>query len=486
MLLAESLLICAGGALVGVPLGYGLLQEIRSLMPNGFLPADANVAMDGRVLLFLTATTMFTCIAVGLAPALQASGKDFAESLKEGGRSSTSGRNRLLARNIFVGAQVAIAFVLLVGSGLLVRSLHRVMQVDTGFDSEGVIVAQVPFSGDDRDGAALARHFDRIVEEVRAVPGVREVGVANGFPLGGWPDGMPYWLDGKPDQNVGLGFKIVSPEYFRAIGLPLKAGRYLDKRDAAGAPLVVVMNESFVKRNYPNEDPVGKRVRVSKLLPGRSGLGPLVAWEIVGVVGDEKTGLENDAGMGAYASFAQNPTIGGIVAKTSGDPDALIRAMAQAVLKVDKSQVLVGASTIEERKSGSLRPRRWIMSLLVAFALLAMILASAGIYGLLSFVTARRTHEMGIRAALGASRAAIIRLVVGGGVRPVLVGILVGLGGAIGLSRFIKSMLFATDPIDALTLAAVSILFAVVALVACIVPAWRAARVDPMTALRQE
>jgi putative ABC transport system permease protein len=192
-----------------------------------------------------------------------------------------------------------------------------------------------------------------------------------------------------------------------------------------------------------NESPIGKRITVRKILSGLTGLGPPIAWEIVGIVGDEKaTGLENEAGIGAYASLAQNPVVGlGIVAKTSTDPDSAIRSMAEALTKVDKTQVLVAPSTIEDWKSGSLRSRRWTMSLLGAFALLAMLLSAAGIYGVLSFVTARRTHEMGIPAALGATRGRIIGLVVWGGTRPVLVGVSLALAGANGLTRFIESML---------------------------------------------
>jgi putative ABC transport system permease protein len=489
MLLTESLLLSGCGAIVGVALGYGLLEWIQSLMPPFSLPAEANVGMDGRVLLFLTAATLFTCVAVGLAPALEASGKESAESLKEGGRSNTSSRSKLLARNLFVGAQVAVAFILLVGGGLLVRSSQRVMNVETGFESEGLIAAYLPLPMErDPDAATVTRYIDRILDEVRAVPGIREVAVTTGLPLRGWGDGMPFRLADKPDEEVGTGFKIVSPRYFQALGLPLKAGRYLDERDTAGSPPVVVVNDSFVKRYFPNEGAIGKRILVEKILPNRRGLGPQTAWEIVGVVVDEKgRGLESLTDVGAYAGFAQNPVVGlGIVVKGSGDPGALIQPVARAVTKVDKTQVLDRARTVEQMKSESLMPRRLTTSLLGGLSLLAMLLACAGIYGVLSFVTARRRHEMGIRAALGASRAAMIRLVVGGGALPVFVGILAGLGGAIGLARFIRAMLFATDPIDAVTLAGVSVLFVAVALVACIVPAWRAARVDPMSALRQE
>jgi putative ABC transport system permease protein len=489
MLLTESLLLAFVGGLAGLALGYGLLRWIQSLIPPFMLPAESNVGMDLRVLLFLAGATLFTCVAVGLAPALAASNKATAESLKEGGRSNTSDRAKVLARNLFVGAQVAVAFVLLVGGGLLVRSFQQLMNVETGFKSDGLIAAYLPLPMErNPDAAGVTRYIDRILEEVRSIPGMHEVAVTTGLPLRGWGDGMPFRLADKPDQEVGTGFKIISPGYFQALELPLRAGRYLDGRDTAGSPPVVVVNDSFVKRYYPNENAIGKRILVEKILPSRRGLGPQTAWEIVGIVMDEKgRGLESLTDVGAYASFAQNPVVGlGIVAKGSGDGNSLIQSVARTVTRVDKTQVLERPRTVTQLKDEALVSRRLTTSLLGGLALLALLLACAGIYGVLSFVTARRRHEMGIRVALGASRAAVIRLVVGGGALPVFAGILMGMGGAIGLTRYMRSLLFATDPIDAPTLAGVSVLFVSVALVACVVPAWRAARVDPMSSLRDE
>ncbi len=489
MLLTESLLLSACGACVGLALGYGLLQWIQSLLPPYFLPAEASVSMDGRVLLFLTAATLITCVAVGLAPALQATGKESAESLKEGGRSNTSGRGRMLTRNLFVGAQVAVAFILLVGGGLLARSFERLMRVETGFDSEGLIAVCLPLPMErNPDAATVTLYVDRILDEVCAVPGIREAAVTTGPPLQGWRDGMPFRLADKLNEEVGTGFKILTPKCFQTLGLPLKAGRLLAKGDTAASPPVVVVNESFVKRYFPQENPIGKRILVEKILPNRRGLGPQTSWEVVGVVIDEKGGgLESVTDVGAYVSFTQNPVVGlGIVARGNGAGGALIQSVARAVSRVDKTQVLDHPRTVGEIKSESLMSRRLTASLLGGLSVLAMLLACAGIYGVLSVVTAQRRQEMGIRFALGATRSAIVRLVVGGGAFPLFIGILVGLGGAIGLARFIQSMLFATDPIDPPTLAGVSVLFAAVALMACLVPAWKAARVDPMTALRQE
>jgi putative ABC transport system permease protein len=317
---------------------------------------------------------------------------------------------------------------------------------------------------------------------------VREAAVASAIPLRGWGDGMPFRLPANPDEIVGTGFKIVTPGYFETLGLRLVKGRLLDDRDREGSVPVVVVNESFVRRYFPNQSALGQRILVEKILPSRRGLGPQTSWEIVGVVVDEKaSGLENASDVGAYASFLQNPVIGlGLTARGSGDPAALIKAIQAAVWRVNKNQVLDRPMSVAQLRAESMVGRRLPTVLLGGFAVLAMLLACAGIYGVLSFVTAKRTQEIGVRAALGASRWDLVRLVIGGGAAPVVAGILVGLAGAIGLSRFIETLLFQTRPIDAASLLAVGALFLLVALTACFVPAWRAARIDPMSALRQE
>jgi putative ABC transport system permease protein len=271
---------------------------------------------------------------------------------------------------------------------------------------------------------------------------------------------MPMRMADNPDQLERTGFKVVTPGYFSVLRLRLIEGRFLNEHDTAGAPPVIVVNESFARQYSPNGSAIGKRALIEKILPDRRGRGPRTAWEIVGVVADEKgSGLENPTDVGAYASFAQNPIVGsGIVVKGDGEGAALIKSLQQAVWNVNKNQVLESPQTAEQLKAVSMSPRRLTSSLLSGFALLAMLLACAGIYGVLSFVTARRSQEMGIRAAMGASRADLIRLVLSGGTIPVLAGIVAGLGGSIALTRFIEAMLYATKPIDAPTLVGVSAL----------------------------
>jgi len=418
MLLTESLLLATLGALLGVLFGYGLLQWIQGLLPPFYFPAEANISMDGRVLLFLMAVTVVTSIAFGLSPALQASGRGPVEALKEGGRSNSAGRRALYTRHVFVAVQVAAAFILLAGAGLMIRSFQRVLEVDTGYKTEGIVAAYLPLPMDrNPEVAALTQYIQQILDEVRAVPGVAEAAVATAIPLRGWGDGMPFRLPEKPDEIVGTGFKIVTPGYFQALGLRVIAGRLLDDRDRTGSLPVVVVNESFVRRYSPNQNPIGKRILVEQILPSRRGLGPQIAWEIVGVVADEKgRGLENPDDVGAYAAFAQNPVVGlGLVARGSGDPGLLIKSMQRAVQRVNKTQVLDRPTTVAQLKAESMIGRRMPTMLLGGFALLAMLLACAGIYGVLSFVTANRTQELGIRAALGASRWDLVRMVLGSG-----------------------------------------------------------------------
>jgi predicted permease len=490
MLLTESLLIGAGGAAVGAALGFGLLRWIEGLMPPFFLPAEARVGMDYRVMLFLAAVTILTSIAFGFAPAVDAARSQAAGSLHEGSRGNSVGKGKLYTRHLFVAIQVAAAFVLLVGAGLLIRSFSKIMSVDTGFASEGLIAGSLPVpAGRYTTSEQLAQYADGLLREIQSSPGVREAGIASALPLRGWGDNMPMWLPEKPDERFGTGFKIVTPGYLRALGIRLVVGRLLDERDTAGAPLVVVVNETFVRRFFPGQNAIGKRILVDRILPSRRDLGARAAWEIVGVVADEKArGLDTTDDTGAYASFLQSPVLGiGVVVRGQGSgTGALIRTTQQAIWRVDKTQVLDDPKPVEEMKGESLRGSRLFVSLLAGFALLALVLASAGIYGVLSFVTARRTREMGIRAAMGATRGDLIRLVASGGAKPVFAGLAVGLAAAVGLGRFIETMLFDTRPADPLTLEAVGAVFLTVAMAACLIPALRAARAHPMAALRQD
>ncbi len=273
MLLTESLLLAACGATVGIALGLALLKWIQSLLPPFYFPPEANIAMDGRVLLFLAAVTILTGIGFGLAPAIQASQQKAAQSLKEGGRANSASRTKVLMRHVFVAAQVATAFILLTGAGLLLRSFQRLMNVNVGFETGGLVTARLPLQMDrNPDGAVLTLYIHRLLEELRATPGVQEAAIASALPLMGWGDGMPFHLADNRTRLLGSGFKIVTPGYFAALRLRLVAGRVLDARDT-GSPPVVVVNESFVKAYLPGQSAIGKRILVERLRPPGMGWG---------------------------------------------------------------------------------------------------------------------------------------------------------------------------------------------------------------------
>ena len=489
MLLTESLMLSAIGGVLGVALGYALLRWIQSLLPPFYFPAEASIAMDGRVMVFLGAVTVLTSIIFGLTPALRASRRDAAEALKEGGRTSSAGRRDVYLRHAFVAAQVTAAFILLAGAGLLIRSFHRVMDVDTGYDTEGIVAAYLPLPTErDPEPIALTQYVQQLLDEVRAVPGVQETAVATAIPLRGWGDGMPFRMPEKPDEIVGTGFKIVTPGYFRTLGLRLVSGRLLDERDSAGSVPVVVVNESFVRRYLPNRNPIGSRILVERILPSRRGLGPLTAWEIVGVVADEKaSGLENPNDVGAYAELRpesrRRARAGRERQRRSGDADQIDPAGGAA-----REQVPGARSAHDRRPAQGRFDGRPPTADLPA----RRVCAAGDAAGLCRDIRRAVVRHREAHAGAGHSRRAR-RLAVGSRAhgdpqrdhagrrrhraRP---------GGAMWLSRFIQAMLFQVSPIDAASLVGVAALFLTVALVACFVPAWRASRIDPMAALRQE
>jgi predicted permease len=487
MLLSESLLLATLGAAVGAGVGYGLLAWIQRLLPPDYLPTESRVAMDGRVLGFLAVVTLLTTLTFGLVPALRAAGQHPNWARDEGGPGHTHGRAPAHARQIFIAVQVAIAFILLAGGGLLLRSLGRLMNVSTGFDTAGVVVGYLPLvhDGRERDPARLRRFVQQVVDEVRAEPGILDAGVASGLPLSGWGWGTRIGV-GKNGEVLHTGFKIVTPGYFRALGMRPLRGRLLDEGDRAGAARVVVVNESFVRRYLPDRNPIGEQISVRQILP--DGDGPAVPWQIVGLVADEKAeGLETPDDVGVYGTFEQSPrNFLGLVAKGKGDPGALIQAAQRGVARVDPEQVLFWPKPLQAIKDEQIQPRRLITSLMGGFALLALLLAAAGTYAVVAFVTAARTHELGIRAALGASRTHLLWQTMGGVAPPVLVGTALGFAGALALSRVIASLLFATSPRDVPNLLGTAALLVPIALLAGLVPGWRAVRANPLTALRQD
>jgi putative ABC transport system permease protein len=491
-LLTESVLLSALGAVGGLVLGFALFRGIRGMLPQFALPPQAVVGLDWRVVAFLTALALVTGILFGLAPAFQGARRDTADVLKEGGRGAAGSAGRRFMRHALVVSEVALAFVLLVGAGLLIRSFNRLTNVNPGFDSTNVITMNVPLIMErDVDGGRLTTYLDSLIDRVKTVPGVRHAAMTSALPMQGWGFGMPFRLDGMAKGNDSerqpCYFKIVTPDYFSALGMQLRRGRSLAPTDVGGRPPVTVVNETFARRFLRGGDAIGRRVFVEQIITGRRELGPEIPWEVVGVVADEKVGSLDSTSAGIYVTFAQSPIVGvSLLVKGRGEAAGLTRSVQGAVWEVNPSQALDNVRTLEQIKSESVGTTRLQTFLLGLFAVLALLLAAIGIYGVLSYVTAQRTQELGVRAALGASTLDLVRLVVLGAIVPVGTGIVLGLAGSFAATRLIQTLLFETTPTDPATMIGVGLILTTVAIIACYVPARRAASVDPMVALRHE
>ena len=490
--LTESVLLAGLGGAVGVALGWALMRGLKVWIPRFYLPAEADVQLDGHVLLFTAAIVIATGILFGIAPALHSAQTDLAGSLKEGGRGATSGTGRRQVRNALVMAEIALAFVLLSGAGLLIRSFYALHQVDPGFDASNALSMWLPMSSKQYpDGPRIVGYLEQVMEKVRAVPGVQEVATTSGLPLEGWSEGMPFLIEGQPFLDLArrpaANYKRVSPSYLAALRMRLLRGRWLAESDTAGSPPVIVVNETMVKHYFKGEDPIGKRILIQQIIPGQNALGPEIPWQVVGVVADEKAGGLDDSSPGDYVSYKQSPTPHtALVVRGALDADLLTKSIEAAIWQLNKNQPLDDIKTLEQIKSESLGENRLRTVLLGTFAGLALLLAAIGVYGVISYSVAQRTHEIGVRAALGASRWNQIGLVLKGGLALTGAGLAIGVVGALALTRLLASFLFGVSPRDPWTLALVSATLVAVAAAACFAPARRATHVDPVVALRFE
>ena len=491
--LTENVLLALAGGLVGLGVGYATMAALKAAIPPFSLPREVNVTMDGRLLLFALALSVFTGILFGLAPAWGATRADLAISLREGGRGAI-GRSRSKLRGILVVGEVSLAFVLLVSAGLLIRSFFQMQRADTGFDSTNVMTAGLPLS-DKRypDTVQLDSYLRQIVGNVESVPGVRDVAFTSALPMQGWGYGMPFQISDRPvvdrANRQGCFVKMVGPSYFRAVGMRLREGRGLTDHDVAGSPPVTVINQTMKRKYFPDQDPIGKRILVQQIIPGKTQLGPEIAWEVVGVVGDERvTNLDDKRdNPGIYVTNEQSPVyFGGLVVRAATEPSRLVKALRRAVYDVNKEQPLTDVKTLEQIKSESMAGDRLRSMLLGVFAGIALLLSAVGIYGVISYSVAQRTGEIGIRAALGASRLDVLGLVLGRGIWMTGAGLAVGFAGALALTRLLATLLFGVGPWDPFTMVAVCGMLASVGLLACYLPARRAAQVDPAVALRYE
>jgi putative ABC transport system permease protein len=492
-LLTESLLLSLIGGGLGLLVAMWGTDALIAAIPDT-IPRAEDVGIDARVMLFTFLISALTGCIFGLIPALQVSKPDLNETLKEGGRTAATMKQGV--RSVLVVAEVVFALVLLVGAGLLIRSLFAVRNVAPGVNPQNVITMQIPLSPDLYDDATKVRDFyDRLLERLHATPGVQAAAVTADMPFTGDDSEAPFWIGNGPrPAPEAIQWALMNPVsagYSKAMGLPLLRGRFITEQDKNNTPRVAVIDEYLARDLFSGEDPIGQRMTI----PGNDKM-PDIPFEIVGVVGHVKHfGLDapKEIPFQFYMPYVQIPDdfITGLagmalVARTQSDPAAMAAPMKESILAVDKDQPVTAVRTLEQVLADSLAQRRFTMLLLGLFAGLALVLASVGIYGVMSYTVAQRTHEIGVRMALGAKPGDVLRMVVRQGMTLAGIGVAIGLAVAFALTRLMSSFLFGVSATDPLTFIGISLVLAGVALAACFVPARRATKVDPMVALRYE
>src|ERR1041384_2080510 len=501
-LLTESMLLAVVGGALGLLLAQWIIDLILTFGANS-IPRTGEISLDTRVLMFTTAVSMLTGIVFGLAPALQSSRTDVQEALKETARSTTGGRARL--RQVLVVTEVALTLVLLIGAGLLIRSFYLLQQVNPGFVDEHVLSFRVQLPVQKYPGEhEWLNFYERALEKLQALPGVNEVSLTSRVPMdyNDWQSGFRVVGDPPPPPGQGpsMEVSIVSPGYFHSMGIPLIRGRDFtvqDNRSSVNEDKVrnlelgprlsaglkdVIIDEEFARRHFPNGDPIGKQILWGS---GKDNL-PIT---VIGVVGRVKMYSPNEpAGFPqAYFPFLEMPDNGmSFVVKTTLEPERVIAAARQQVQTVDPDQPIYDIKSLNTRRNESIAPQRLNLLLLGLFAAVALTLAVVGVYGVMSYAVTQRTHEIGLRMALGAQTNDVLKLVVRQGMTMALIGVGAGLAGAFALTRVMSSLLFGVSATDPVTFAAIPLIVAGVALAACFVPARRAVKVDPMIALRYE
>jgi predicted permease len=486
-LLTESLLLALLGGGLALLLAFGGIRLLVALNPTN-LPGVADLRIDATVMLFTLGVAIVTSLLFGLVPALQTSRADLQGTLKEGGRSAASDRSGQTVRRALVVAEFALALTLLVGAGLLIRSFAQLQRVDPGFDPDNLITMNIalPSANYGSDTAQIA-FFNELLPRIAGIQGVRGVGATSSIPFGGGASTSSFRVEGlelaegQPDPWGD--YRVVDPGFHSTMAIPLVRGRFFTDNDRMGSVPVAIVDQELARRYWPTEDPIGKRLAFSLAESGEPN------WiQVVGVVGHvAHDGLDAERKVQVYRPYRQTGASSLTLAvRTVGDPNRSVSAIRAAVRAVDPSQPISQVQTMDELLNASVGQRRLSMVLLGVFAGIALLLASIGIYGVMSFDVARRAREMGLRMALGAERGSVLKLVMRHGMKLALIGVGIGLVGAFALTRVIASQLYGVDRTDPVTFAAVAALLLGVAVAATLIPAFRATRVDPMIALRSE
>ncbi|HTU35840.1 MAG TPA: ABC transporter permease [Candidatus Acidoferrum sp.] len=488
-MLAESFVLAVLGGILGVGLAFGGVRGMGQLIPTDML-SGATISLNGMVLLFAGGIVVLAAFIFGLAPAIHATNPDVQSELKEGGRTTSAGTQQNKLRLVLATAEIALALVLMAGAGLMTRSLYRLLSVNPGFRTDHVLTMEMDLRAQQYSTDSARRNFwQQLLDRTRALPGVEGSALGTVVPLTDDHSRGDITIEGMPQPRPGSwphpDYHKVSPGYVSTLGILLLRGRTFTDSDNENAPLVGMINAKLAREFFAHQDPIGKR-----FMFGHPGEANPPKWiTIVGVVNDTKLyGLANPSRLEVYVPFRQLDVPGymNLLVKSAVDPAALISSIRGVVGSIDKNQPIFAISTMDDLRSQSVSTRRITLILLGAFSLLALVLATIGIYGVISYSVAQRTHEIGIRMALGAQHRTVLGMVLGQGGKIALIGIGIGIVGALGLTRLMASLLFSVSAYDPVTFGGVAILLAMVALAACYVPARRAMRVDPIVALRHE
>ncbi len=490
--LTENLLLAIVGGLLGVGVGAASLRGLIAAMPRNTLPSEADISLNVPILLFTFGVSTLAGLLFGCAPAWFAMRVDPADALKEGGRSGTSaGRHSL--RKVLVVGEFGLALALLTGAGLAIHSFWNLTRIDLGVNTTHIQTFFLPVpDARPKDPALIRNYYQQMLTSIRAVPGVLDTSASVGLPLAGPGFGMPFTIQGQPEyadpsQRPGSAFGMATPDYFRTYGIQMVQGRAFTEQDTAASVRVAVVNEEFVRKYLPGKNPLQQRINVEEIIPGVTKLGPYVTWQIVGVFHDVRAGGFRDKFPEIEVPFWQIPWPSAVIGvRTAGDPEQMSKAIAAAVHSVDPLIAVAEPRTLDEVKSLMLANDRFTMGLFAAFALVALLLAAVGIYGVMAFTVAQREHELGLRMALGASRGNVVKLVLKEALILAGMGLALGLVGAYFVGRGMKSTLYGVGSLDFAAIAAVALVLLVASMIASWLPARRAAAVEPMHALRTE
>lgn len=489
--LSESLVLAFIGGVLGTALSLVMIKVFMATLPQYTLPSEVDVRLSWPVLLFTFIATMLSGVLFGCAPAWQSSHLELNQTLKEGSRSLSGGGRHGLRRGLVV-LEFALALTLLAGAGLAIHSFWNLARVNLGFRADHLITFQLNFpDGKFAQPEQIIGFYQQLLEKMKAIPGVIQAEAGEGMPMQGTNFGMPFTIVGKPvsdpSARPGAGFSMVTPGYFQTFGIQMVKGRSFNDEDKAGSIPVAVVNETFANRYFKGTDPLTQRILVEQLIPGVTKLGPPIEWQIVGVYHD----VHNRGPRGDFPEinvpFWQSPWPSGSMAvRTASDPETMVKSIAAAVHSLDPDLALAQVKTMDQLISESLVGDRFISLLYGTFAIVALLLAAIGIYGVMAYMVAQRTHEIGLRIALGADRKQVLTLVMKEGIVLALIGLGLGLVGACLVGYVMKSMLYGIGTVDFGAFSIVSITLLTSALMACYFPAQRATKVDPIVALRYE